>query len=80
MPADRGYTEELEHWAWCIRHRAPENLPHCHPKVALGDAVVALVSNIAARQVARIDFLEKWSDIDDDATPEDVKPDVKRYA
>ncbi len=80
LPADRGYTEELEHWAWCIRHRAPENLPHCHPKVALGDAVIALVSNIAARQGARIDFLEKWFDIDDDATPEDVKPDVKRYA
>ena len=41
LPADRGYTEELEHWAWCIRHRSPENLPHCHPKVALGDAVIA---------------------------------------
>ena len=80
LPADRGYTEELEHWAWCVRHRAAENLPHCHPKVALGDAVIALVSNIAARQGARIDFLEEWFNIDNDATPENVKPDVKRYA
>ena len=50
LPAERGYTEELEHWAWCIRNRAPENLPHCHPKVALGDAVIALTANMAARQ------------------------------
>ena len=52
LPAERGYTEELEHWAWCIRNRAPENLPRCHPKVALGDAVIALVTNMAARQGA----------------------------
>ena len=50
LPAERGYTEELEHWAWCIRNRAPENLPRCHPKVALGDAVIALTTNMAARQ------------------------------
>lgn len=79
LPAERGYTEELEHWAWCIRHRSPENLPHCHPKVALGDAVIALVSNMAARQGARMDFKNEWFDIDNDATPEEVKPDVKRY-
>jgi predicted dehydrogenase len=79
LPAERGYTEELEHWAWCVRHRSPENLPHCHPKVALGDAVIALVSNMAARQGARIDFKQEWFEIDNDATPENVKPDVKRY-
>ena len=32
LPAEPGYTEELEHWAWCIRNRAAENLPRCHPK------------------------------------------------
>jgi predicted dehydrogenase len=79
LPAVRGYTEELEHWAWCIRHRAPENLPHCHPKVALGDATIALVSNLAARQGARIEFQKEWFDIDSDATPEGEPPDVKRY-
>ena len=79
LPADRGYTEEIEHWAWCIRNPAPENLPRCHPKVALGDAVIALTTNIAARQGARIAFKEEWFDIDSDETPEGVKPDVTRY-
>ena len=50
LPAGRGYAEELEHWAWCIRNRDPENLPHCHPTVALGDAVIALVANKAVRE------------------------------
>ena len=49
----RGYTEELEHWAWCIRNPAPENQPRCGPKVALGDAVIALTTNMAARQGAQ---------------------------
>lgn len=75
----RGYAEELEHWAWCIRHRSPENLPHCHPKVAMGDAVIALVTNMAARGGKRIEFKEEWFDIDSDETPEGVKPDVGRY-
>ena len=75
----RGYAEELEHWAWCIRHRSPENLPRCHPKVALGDAVVALVTNMAAREGKRIEFKEEWFDIQNDETPEGIKPDVGRY-
>ncbi len=79
LPAERGYTEELEHWAWCIRNRAPENLPHCHPKVAMGDAVIALTSNLAARQGARIEFKKEWFDIHSDETPEGVKPDLTRY-
>ena len=79
LPAERGYTEELEHWAWCIRNRAPENLPHCHPKVAMGDAVIALTSNLAARQGARIEFKKEWFDIQSDETPEGVKPDLTRY-
>jgi predicted dehydrogenase len=79
LTAKRGYTEELEHWAWCIRNRSPENLPHCHPKVALGDAVIALVANMAAREERPIDFKEEWFDIYSDATPEGKKPNVKRY-
>ena len=31
----RGYAEELEHWAWCVRNPAPENKPHCGPEVAM---------------------------------------------
>ncbi len=83
LPAERGYAEELEHWAWCIRNRSPENQPRCHPKMALGDAVIALTTNLAARQHGgqggRIDFQETWFDIESDETPEGVKPDVGRY-
>jgi len=75
----RGYAEELEHWAWCIRNPAPENRPRCYPKVALGDAVIALVANKAARESKRIEFKEEWFDPDRDETPEGVKPDVTRY-
>ena len=79
LPAKRGYTEELEHWAWCIRNPAPENQPRCHPKVAMGDAVIALTTNRAARHGARIEFKEDWFDSDSDETPEGEKPDITRY-
>jgi predicted dehydrogenase len=72
----RGYTEELEHWVWCIRHRAPENQPRCGPKVAMGDAIIALVTNMAARKGARIEFKKEWFDIHSDETPDGVKPSV----
>ncbi|MEL7267365.1 MAG: Gfo/Idh/MocA family oxidoreductase, partial [Planctomycetota bacterium] len=38
----RGYQEEIEHWAYCIRNPDRDVQPRCHPKVALGDAVIAL--------------------------------------
>ncbi len=75
----RGYIEELEHWAWCIRHPAPENRPRCHPTVALGDAVIALTTNMAARQSRRIEFQEAWFDPTRPETPEGIAPDVTRY-
>ncbi len=31
LPAGRGYAEELEHWAWCIRN-PPGKPPPCHPR------------------------------------------------
>ena len=74
--AKRGYEEQLEHWAWCIRNPAPENQPRCPPKVALGDAVIALTANLAARQGKRIDFDEAWFDPDSDKTPDGSKPSV----
>ncbi len=81
-PADvsRGYTEELEHWAWCIRNPAQQNKPRCYPEVALADAVIALTTNIAAKQGRRIEFNKAWFDVDSDETPEGVKPDVSRYS
>ena len=54
----RGYAEELEHWAWCIRHPSPENKPRCHPKVAMADAIIALTTNMAAEQGTPIEFKE----------------------
>lgn len=75
----RGYTEELEHWAWCIRNPAPENKPRCHPTVAMGDAIIALTANTAAREGRRIEFKEEWFDPNSDETPEGVKPDLTRY-
>ena len=71
-PISRGYTEEIEHWAWCIRNPSEENKPRCHPKVALADAVIALTTNIAIRnpEHSRIEFKKEWFDIDSDETPE----------
>jgi predicted dehydrogenase len=77
----RGYTEEMEHWAWCIRNPSPENQPRCKPEVAIADAVIALVSNIALANPTtqpRIEFKPEWFDIDSDDTPEGIKPDVNR--
>ena len=81
---ERGYTEQIEHWAWCIRRNPnnsdPEIQPRCPPKVALGDAVIALTTNLAAREGRRITFDPRWFDPDSDETPEGVKPGVDRYA
>jgi predicted dehydrogenase len=79
----RGYTEEIEHFAWCIRNPAPENLPRCHPKVAMGDAIIALTANMAAREGKRIEFDPEWFDIHSKKTPEGIAPnpnDTKRYS
>lgn len=70
----RGYTEEIDHWAWCIRTGQPSETLHCYPKVALGDAVIALTSNIAMRERKRIEFDPKWFEWKDDATPDGSKP------
>ena len=80
-PPSRGYTEEMEHWAWCIRNPAPENQPRCKPEVAIADAVIAIVSNVALANPSsqsRIDFQQEWFDIASDVTPEGVPPDVNR--
>jgi len=77
----RGYTEEMEHWAWCIRNPSPENQPRCKPEVAIADAVIALVSNVALNNPAtqpRIEFKSEWFDIASDETPEGIKPDITR--
>jgi predicted dehydrogenase len=80
-PPSRGYTEEMEHWAWCIRNPDPANQPRCKPEVALADAVIALVSNQALNnpnEQPRVAFETDWFDIDSDVTPEGIKPDLTR--
>ncbi len=73
-PVSRGYTEEIEHWAWCIRNNAPDQ-PRCRAEVALGDAVIALACNVAMDNAFNgkggyIKFEESWYDINHDATPD----------
>jgi hypothetical protein len=63
----------------CVRNPAPENQPRCHPKVALGDAVIALGTNIAMRENRRVEFNKDWFEIESDETPEQVKPDLARH-
>jgi predicted dehydrogenase len=87
-PVSRGYTEEIEHWAWCIRNPAPENQPRCRAEVALGDAVIALTTNVAIANAndpkcktgGFIVFDEKWYDLNDDVTPDgsDIKATAEK--
>lgn len=84
-PISRGYTEELEHWAWCIRNMDPENQPRCKPIVAMGDAVIALTSKLAIKNSGTekggyIAFDEEWFDPQSDKTPDgsNVEQEFKR--
>ncbi|MEC8554907.1 MAG: Gfo/Idh/MocA family oxidoreductase [Planctomycetota bacterium] len=77
----RGYTEEIEHWAYCIRNPDPENKPRCYPEVAMADAVIALSTNVAMQRGAAggpgfVKFEESWFDRDSDETPDGS--DVRR--
>ena len=77
----RGYREELEHFAYCIRHGGggsehkdyhgdAEHQPRCRGEVALADAVIALTSNLAMRQKRRIEFDPEWFDSKSDSVPD----------
>ena len=74
-PVSRGYREEIEHWAYCIRNPDKENHPRCYPEVALGDAVIALGTNVALKNAnsgkgGYLEFDEEWFKVDSDATPD----------
>jgi len=73
----RGYREELEHFAYCIRngdasnfHADTDHQPRCRGEVALADAVIALTSNLAMKQKRRIDFDPRWFDYESPEVPE----------
>ena len=91
----RGYCEEIEHWAFCIRenpeadHAKP--MPRCYPEIALADAVIALTTNISAKKGETVEFDQAWFDAKSDATPEakyaetdeqkkHFSPNLERYA
>ncbi|MFO0960181.1 MAG: Gfo/Idh/MocA family oxidoreductase [Isosphaeraceae bacterium] len=82
----RGYREELEHFAFCVRNGDPSNyyadlgkefkrgevslIPRCHGEVAMADAIIALTSNIAMKDRKRIEFQDSWFDYKSDDVPE----------
>ncbi len=74
-PVSRGYREEIEHWAYCIRNPDKENHVRCYPEVAMGDAVIALTTNLTLKNSLNGDggytkFKEEWFDFKNDATPD----------
>lgn len=85
-PVSRGYTEEMEHWAWLVRNhdaRDPEAQPRCKPEVAMGDGIIALTSNVAIRksiagESGYVKFEESWFDIHDDSTPDGSSVEQER--
>jgi hypothetical protein len=45
-------------------------VPRCHGRVALADAVIALVANMAMARKERIVFRPEWFEVESDATPD----------
>jgi predicted dehydrogenase len=81
----RGYREELEHFAYCVRHgnskdyhNDSEHQPRCRGEVAMADAIIALSSNIAMRQNRRIEFDPKWFDYESPEVPDGPATIAKR--
>jgi len=67
--SSRGYREEQEHLAWLIRNPG-KGQPRCGGEAGLADAVVTLVSNMAARQRRRMEFKPSWFDVHSGDAPE----------
>ncbi len=77
QPPSRGYREEMEHLAYCIRMRdqgmaadRADLQPRCHGRAAMADAIVALTANQAMRRHERIVFQREWFDPASDAVPD----------
>jgi predicted dehydrogenase len=90
-PVSRGYREEMEDFAYCVRLWDPklgyekkdgkyvQRLPRCHGEVAMADAIVALTANRAMHGKQRIEFVKSWFDADSPEVPDDpsAKPKVE---
>jgi predicted dehydrogenase len=91
-PVSRGYREEMEDFAYCIRQwdkglgyakdsegHYRQRLPRCHGEVAMADAIIALTANQAMKTQQRVLFKPDWFLADKkDAVPDDpnVEPKV----
>jgi len=91
-PVSRGYKEEMEDFAYCIRQWDAkqgyakddkggyvQRLPRCHGEVAMVDAIIALSANQAMKKHQRIEFDPEWFLADSKKVPDDpaVKPKVQ---
>ncbi len=91
-PISRGYREEMEDFAFCVRQWDPkqgyekdrdgkykQRLTRCHGEVAMVDAIVALTANQAMRTHQRIEFKDDWFKAEKDDVPPDgdVKPKIE---
>lgn len=81
-PISRGYREEMEDFAYCIKtwsdsKSGDRRLPRCTGEVAMADAIIALTSNISMRKRSRIEFEDAWFDPTTEAVPDaDVRLDI----
>ena len=87
MPVSRGYTEEMAHFAYCIRMQDKgktdegkqkwQRAPRCHGRVAMADAIIALTSNLAMKRRQRIEFKPEWFDAASSEVPDpEMKPEI----
>ncbi|MBS0206029.1 MAG: Gfo/Idh/MocA family oxidoreductase [Planctomycetes bacterium] len=70
----RGYTEEMEHFAHCIRTNNFGGIKdgglRCPGEQGMKDAIMALTSNLAMKRKKRIEFKDAWFDPTSDEVPE----------
>ncbi len=78
----RGYREEMEHFAYCIRMR-DQGMSSDRPNVrcdgphAMADAIIALTSNLAMKHQKRIEFKPEWFDPKSSEVPDaEMKPEI----
>jgi predicted dehydrogenase len=76
-PVSRGYREEMEHFAYCVKLWEDKNVkpaerphPRCEGVVAMADAIVALTANRAMRTQQRIEFKKEWFEPQSKAVPD----------
>jgi predicted dehydrogenase len=81
-PPSRGYQEEMEDFAYCIRMwnqgmGKDRRLPRCHGTVAMADAIIALSANRAMKTRQRIEFQHAWFQPETPDVPDaDTKPET----